>query len=45
VLHDPEVIIEAAEAAGLVDLEWYLRGPLQHEAQTRRLYLQGRRPG
>jgi SAM-dependent methyltransferase len=45
VLHDPEVIIAAAEAAGLVDLEWYLRGPLQHEAQTRRLYLQGRRPG
>ena len=44
VLHDPEVIIAAAEAAGLVDIEWYLRGPLPDEAPTRRLYLQGRRP-
>ena len=45
VLHDPEVIINAAQAAGLVDVEWYLRGPLLDEAPTRRLYLQGRRPG
>jgi uncharacterized protein YceH (UPF0502 family) len=45
VLHDPEVIITAAEAAGLVDIEWYLRSPLPGEAPTRRLYLQGRRPG
>lgn len=44
VLHDPEVIIDAAQAAGLVDVEWYLRGPLPDEAPTRRLYLQGRRP-
>ena len=42
--HDPEVIIRAVEAAGLIDIEWYLRSPLAHEAPTRRLYLRGRRP-
>lgn len=45
VLHDPEVVIAAARAAGLMDVEWYLRGPRPDEAPTRRLYLQGRRPG
>ena len=45
VQHDPEVIIQAVEATGLIDVEWYLRSPLAHEAPTRRLYLQGRRPG
>jgi uncharacterized protein YceH (UPF0502 family)/SAM-dependent methyltransferase len=44
VLHDPEVLIAAAEAAGLVDLQWYVRSPLPDEAPTRRLYLQGRNP-
>ena len=44
VLHDPEVIIAAAQAAGLVDLEWFIRSPLPHEAATRRLYLKGRKP-
>lgn len=44
VLHDPEVIIAAAAAAGLVDLEWYIRSPLPDEAPTRRLYLKGRKP-
>ncbi len=44
VLHDPEVLIAAAEAAGLVDLQWYVRSPLPDEAPTRRLYLQGRKP-
>ena len=43
--HDPEVIIQAVEATGLVDVEWYVRSPLPHEAPTRRLYLQARRPG
>jgi hypothetical protein len=43
VLHDPEVIINAAHAAGLVDIEWYVRSPLPDEAPTRRLYLHGRR--
>lgn len=44
VLHDPEVIIAAMNAAGLVEIEWYIRGPLPQEAPTRRLYLHGRRP-
>ena len=44
VLHDPEVIIAAAESAGLIDIEWYIRSPLPQEAPTRRLYLSGRRP-
>ena len=44
VQHDPEVIIAAAEAAGLIDIEWYIRSPLPQEAATRRLYLSGRRP-
>ena len=44
VLHDPEVVIAAAEAAGLVDIEWYVRSPLPAEAATRRLYLRGRKP-
>jgi uncharacterized protein len=42
--HDPEALIAAAAAAGLVDLEWYVRSPLPQEVQTRRLYLLGRRP-
>ena len=44
VLHDQAVLIRAAEAAGLVDIEWYVRSPLPQEAQTQRLYLLGRRP-
>jgi uncharacterized protein len=45
VLHDATTLIAAAEAAGLVDLEWYRRSPRPMEAQTERLYLLGRRPG
>jgi SAM-dependent methyltransferase len=45
VLHDPETVVAAAQAAGLEDLEWYRRSPLLQEAQTERLYLLGRRPG
>ena len=45
VLHDRDAVIAAAEAAGLVDLEWYVRSPLPQEAQTQRLYLRGRRAG
>ncbi|MET0695484.1 MAG: DUF480 domain-containing protein [Propionibacteriaceae bacterium] len=44
VLHDARTVVAAAEAAGLVDLEWYERSPLPQEAPTRRLYLLGRRP-
>ena len=43
VLHDPAMVVAAAEAAGLVDLEWYRRSPLPQEAQTERIYLLGRR--
>ena len=45
VLHDPGAVVAAAEAAGLVDIEWYRRNPLPEEAPTERLYLLGRRPG
>jgi hypothetical protein len=44
VLHDPEAVIAAVEAAGLEGVEWYRRGPLPQEAQTERLYLLARRP-
>jgi hypothetical protein len=43
VLHDADAVIAAAEAAGLVDVEWYRRSPLPQEVSTQRLYLLGRR--
>ncbi len=46
VLHDPAEVRAAAEAAGLVDLEWYHRGPIPaREETTERFYLLGRKPG
>jgi uncharacterized protein YceH (UPF0502 family) len=45
VLHDETAVIAAAEAAGLVDIEWYRRSALPQEAPTQRLYLLGRRGG
>ena len=45
VLHDAGSVIAAAEAAGLVEIEWYRRSPLPSEAATERLYLLGRRAG
>ena len=45
VLHDPVDVRAAAEAAGLVDLEWYHRGPLTaREETTERYYLLARKP-
>ncbi len=44
VRHDADAVVEAAEAAGLVDIEWYVRSPLPQEAATQRLYLLARRP-
>ena len=44
VLHEPAAVVATVEAAGLVDVEWYLRGP--HTARgetTQRLYVVGRR--
>lgn len=45
VLHDPASVVGAVEAGGLVDVEWYLRGPVTGRAETsQRLYVVGRRP-
>ena len=46
VLHDPAEVRAAAEQAGLVDAEWYHRGPLRaREETTERFYLLARKPG
>jgi uncharacterized protein YceH (UPF0502 family) len=45
VLHDPADVVRTVEAAGLVDLEWYLRGPLTARGETTdRLYVVARQP-
>ncbi|WP_232668547.1 DUF480 domain-containing protein [Pseudonocardia sp. TRM90224] len=45
VLHDASDVLEAVTAAGLVDVEWYLRSPLPDvEAATDRFYVLARRP-
>lgn len=45
VLHDPNQIVNVLEAAGLVDIEWYLRGPIATRSETtRRLYVIARTP-
>jgi hypothetical protein len=45
VLHEPSDVVGVVEAAGLVDLEWYLRGPLAGRGETtQRLYVVARRP-
>ena len=45
VLHDPEQVLEAVTTAGLVDVEWYRRGPYPGgEVATERLYVLARRP-
>ncbi len=45
VLHDPLFVAGLAEKAGLVDIEWYHRGPLTHRGETtQRLYVVGRKP-
>jgi uncharacterized protein YceH (UPF0502 family) len=44
VLHEPAFVLRVVEAAGLDDVEWYLRGP--HPARgetTQRLYVVGRK--
>lgn len=44
VLHDRAEVLAAVAAAGLVEVEWYLRGPYgDTEAATDRLYVLGRR--
>jgi len=45
VLHDRDQVLAAVHAAGLVDVEWYVRGPYpQVEAATERLYVLARKP-
>jgi uncharacterized protein YceH (UPF0502 family) len=45
VLHDPAFVVGVVEAAGLVDVEWYLRGPVGARGEaTQRLYVVGRKP-
>jgi uncharacterized protein len=45
VLHEPEDVVGVVKAAGLVDVEWYRRGPLEHRGETtNRLYVVARRP-
>ncbi len=46
VLHDPARLRAMAEAAGLVDVEWYHRGPNTGRGEsTERFYLLARKPG
>ena len=45
VLHEPADVVAAATAAGLEQIEWYLRGPVQaHQETTDRWYVLARRP-
>ena len=45
VLHEPASAVDLVTAAGLVDLEWYLRGPVTARGETtERLYVVGRKP-
>ena len=46
VLHDPAEVRAVVEAAGLVDVEWYHRGPRTARSETtERFYLLARKPG
>ncbi len=45
VLHEPEDVVAVVGEAGLVDIEWYRRGPLAARGETtQRLYVWARRP-
>ena len=44
VLHDSQEVVDAVSAAGLVDVQWFLRSALPTEAQTPRLYVVARQP-
>ena len=45
VLHDPQDVVAALAAAGLEQVEWYLRGPVQARQETTdRWYAMARRP-
>jgi uncharacterized protein YceH (UPF0502 family) len=45
VLHERREVVALVEAAGLVDVEWYHRGPITvRDETTERLYVVGRKP-
>lgn len=45
VFHEPAELLAVLEAAGIVDVEWYRRGPLTWRGETtQRQYLIGRKP-
>ena len=45
VLYDPAEVVATVEAAGVVDVEWYRRGPLICRGEaTQRLYALARKP-
>lgn len=45
VLHEPADVVAVVTGAGLVDVEWYRRGPLtQRDETTDRLYVVARKP-
>lgn len=45
VFHDRDQVLTAVAGAGLVDIEWYARGPYQDaEVETDRLYVLARKP-
>jgi uncharacterized protein len=45
VMHEPAFVVGVVESTGLVDIEWYLRGPLTARGETtQRLYVIGRKP-
>jgi uncharacterized protein len=45
VLHDPAEVLATVERAGLLDIEWYRRGPLTARGETtERLYVLARKP-
>ncbi len=45
VMHEPAFVVGVVESAGLVDVEWYLRGPVTARGETtQRLYVVGRNP-
>jgi uncharacterized protein YceH (UPF0502 family) len=44
VAHEPSQVVEVVEAAGVVDVEWYVRGPVAARNETtQRLYVVGRK--
>jgi uncharacterized protein YceH (UPF0502 family) len=44
VLHEPADVVATVEAAGLVDIEWYVRGPVTSRGETsQRLYVVARK--